>query len=256
MASASSTLPCSSVVRRTANRHPNVWDYDVVQSLKSPYTDPRYRERAETLIGEIKVMLSGEGELVITPSAYDTAWVARVPSIDAVARPQFPQTVEWILKNQLKDGSWGNVSHFLLSDRLLATLSCVLALLKWKVGDLQVQKGIEFIKSNLEGRKDENDQDSLVTDFEIIFPSLLREAQSLNLGLPYNLPYVCLLQTKQKERLANLSKEEIHGVPSAMLYSLEGIQEMVEWERIMDVQSEDGSFVGSPASTADRKSVV
>eukprot|EP00253_Pinus_taeda_P007639 PITA_07639 len=226
---ASSTLPCSSVIRRTANRHPNVWDYDVVQSLKSPYTDSCYRERAETLIGEIKVMLSGERELVITPSAYDTAWVARVPSIDGVARPQFPQTVEWILKNQLKDGSWGNVSHFLLSDRLLATLSCVLALLKWKVGDLQVQKGIEFIKSNLEGIKDENDQDSLVTDFEIIFPSLLREAQSSQ---------------------PRLSKEEIHGVPSAMLYSLEGIQEMVEWERIMDVQSEDGSFVGSPASTA------
>eukprot|EP00253_Pinus_taeda_P006279 PITA_06279 len=162
-------------------------------------------------------MLSGERELVITPSAYDTAWVARVPSIDGVARPQFPQTVEWILKNQLKDGSWGNVSHFLLSDRLLATLSCVLALLKWKVGDLQVQK---------------------------------EKLSLLNLGIPYNLPYVRLLQTKQKERLANLSTEEIHGVPSAMLYSLEGIQEMVEWERIMDVQSEDGSFVGSPASTA------
>jgi hypothetical protein len=45
--------------------------------------------------------------------------------------------------------------------------------------------GIEFIKSNLEEIKDENDQDSLVTDFEIIFPSLLREAQSLDLGLPY-----------------------------------------------------------------------
>jgi len=35
---ASSTLPCSSLVRRTANPHPNLWDYDFVQSLKSPYT--------------------------------------------------------------------------------------------------------------------------------------------------------------------------------------------------------------------------
>ena len=62
--------------------------------------------------------------------------------------------------------------------------------------------GIEFIKSNLEEIKDENDQDSLVTDFEIIFPSLLREAQSLDLRLPYNLPYVSLLQAKRQERLA------------------------------------------------------
>uniref|UniRef100_A0A0G7ZNV0 Putative terpene synthase, PgTPS10 n=1 Tax=Picea glauca TaxID=3330 RepID=A0A0G7ZNV0_PICGL len=253
MASASvacSTLPCSSLVRRTANPHPNLWDYDFVQSLKSPYTDSCDSQRVETLIGDIKVMLSGEGESMITPSAYDTAWVARVPSIDGFARPQFPQTLQWILENQLKDGSWGNESHFLLSDRLLATLSCVLALLKWKLGHLQVQKGIEFIKSNLEEIKDENDQDSLVTDFEIIFPSLLREAQSLDLRLPYNLPYVSLLQAKRQERLADLSREEIHGVPSLLLYSLEAIQDMVDWVRIMDVQSQDGSFLNSPASTA------
>ena len=108
--------------------------------------DSFYSQRVETLIGDIKVMLSGEGESMITPSAYDTAWVARVPSIDGFARPQFPQTLQWILENQLKDGSWGNESHFLLSDRLLATLSCVLALLKWKLGDLQVQKGKNYIQ--------------------------------------------------------------------------------------------------------------
>jgi hypothetical protein len=62
--------------------------------------------------------------------------------------------------------------------------------------------GIEFIKKNLQAIKDERDQDSLVTDFEIIFPSLLKEAQSLNLGLPYDLPYIRLLQTKRQERLA------------------------------------------------------
>nr|ADX42737.1 (E)-beta-farnesene synthase 1 [Pseudotsuga menziesii] len=253
-----STLPCalstssnsSSLVRRTANPHPNVWDYHFVQSLQSPYTDPCYGERVETLVAEIKAMLHGEGCSMITPSAYDTAWVARVPSIDGSARPQFPQTVEWILKNQLKDGSWGTESHFLLSDRLPATLSCVLALLKWKVGDLQVLQGIEFIKSTLEAIKDENDQDSLVTDFDIIFPSLLREAQYLDIELPYNLPYVSLLHTKRQERLANMSREEIHGVPSPLLYSLEGIEDMVDWERIMDVRSQDGSFLSSPASTA------
>ena len=62
--------------------------------------------------------------------------------------------------------------------------------------------GIEFIKSTLEAIKDENDQDSLVTDFDIIFPSLLREAQCLDIELPYNLPYVSLLHTKRQERLA------------------------------------------------------
>ena len=67
---------------------------------------------------------------------------------------------------------------------------------------LSICVGIEFIKCNLEAIKDESDYDSLVTDFEIIFPSLLSEAQSLNLGLPYHLPHIHLLQTKRQERLA------------------------------------------------------
>eukprot|EP00253_Pinus_taeda_P017099 PITA_17099 len=254
-----SSLACglssnSGLIRRTANPHPNVWGYEFVNSLKSPYVNSSYRERAEALNREIKAMLSiaiaGDGDLLITPSAYDTAWIARVPAIDVSPRPQFPQTVDWILKNQLKDRSWGTQSHFLLSDRLLATLSCVLALLKWKIGDAQVQQGIKFISSNLELVKDESDEDSLVTDFEINFPFLLREAQSFQLELPYDLPYIHKLQIKRQERLAKLSKEEIYTIPSSLLYSLEGIQDIVEWERIMDVQSHDGSFSGSPASTA------
>eukprot|EP00253_Pinus_taeda_P021517 PITA_21517 len=196
----------------------------------------------------LNTAIAGDGDLMTTPSAYDTAWIARVPAIDGSPRPQFPQTVDWILKNQLKDGSWGTQSHFLLSDRLLATLSCVLALLKCKVGDAQVQQGIKFIRSNLV--KDESDEDSLVTDFEINFPFLLREAQSFQLELPYDLPYIHKLQMKRQERLAKLSNEEIYTIPSPLLYSLEGIQDIVEWERIMDVQSHDGSFLGSPTSTA------
>eukprot|EP00253_Pinus_taeda_P021798 PITA_21798 len=108
--------------------------------------------------------------------------------------------------------------------------------------------GIEFIKKNMQVIKDEGDQDTLVTDFEIIFPSLLREAQFLHVALPYDLPYIRLLQTKRQKRLANLSRDEIHG--GTLLSSLEGIQDMVDWETIMEVQSQDGSFSGSPASTA------
>ena len=60
--------------------------------------------------------------------------------------------------------------------------------------------GIKFIRNNLV--KDESDEDSLVTDFEINFPFLLREAQSFQLELPYDLPYIHKLQMKRQERLA------------------------------------------------------
>jgi len=48
--------------------------------------------------------------------------------------------------------------------------------------------------------------------------------------------------------ICSLSMDKIHG--GTLLSSLEGIQDIVEWETIMDVQSQDGSFLSSPASTA------
>ena len=77
-----------------------------------------------------------------TPSAYDTAWVARIPAVDGSEQPQFPQTLEWILQNQLKDGSWGEEFYFLAYDRLLATLACIITLTIWRTGNVQLHKGL------------------------------------------------------------------------------------------------------------------
>eukprot|EP01018_Ginkgo_biloba_P040662 Gb_08093 [translate_table: standard] len=56
----------------------------------------------------------GDGET--NPSAYDTTWVARILSIDSSGAPQFPQMLQWILNNQLPDGSWGEECIFLVVD--------------------------------------------------------------------------------------------------------------------------------------------
>jgi len=82
----------------------------------------------------------GDGET--TPSAYDTASVARIPAVDGSEQPQFPQTLEWILQNQLKDGSWGEEFYFLAYDRILATLACIITLTIWGTGKAQLDKGL------------------------------------------------------------------------------------------------------------------
>jgi ent-copalyl diphosphate synthase len=100
-------------------------------------------KRVETLISEIKSMFRGMGDGETSPSAYDTAWVAKIPAVDGSDQPQFPETLEWILQNQLKDGSWGEEHYFLTYDRLLATLACVITLTVWRTGEKQVQKGLQ-----------------------------------------------------------------------------------------------------------------
>lgn len=79
----------------------------------------------------------------LSVSAYDTAWVARVPSLGFPESPRFPRSLSWLLNNQLRDGSWGFLDRHLLliKDSLLSTLACVLALKQWGVGERQINRG-------------------------------------------------------------------------------------------------------------------
>jgi halimadienyl-diphosphate synthase len=57
--------------------------------------------------------------------AYDTAWVARLANDSG--KPLFPRALEWLLKHQRRDGSWGGGVEY-YHDRVVSTLSAVNAL--------------------------------------------------------------------------------------------------------------------------------
>lgn len=81
----------------------------------------------------------------ISISAYDTAWVALVPRLDGGEGPEFPAAVQWIVNNQLPDGSWGDADLFSAYDRLINTLGCVVTLTKWSLEPEMCNKGTENI---------------------------------------------------------------------------------------------------------------
>nr|WMI31575.1 chloroplast cephalotene synthase [Cephalotaxus sinensis] len=236
----------SSTPRKTAGYHADLWDDARLQCLQSPYDQASsYQERADKLVVRIKNIFNRLQDGEISPSAYDTAWVARVPARDGSHRPQFPQAIKWLLNNQLEDGSWGLKSSFMLCDRLLSTLNSVISLHAWKTGHRQVEQGICFVRENL---KSLTDDDISATDFEIIFPALLQKAKSLGLSLPYNLPFIKSLMEERESALTGVSVAQ--GIPTCMLNTLEGLEESIDWKKIMSFQNKDGSFLSSPASTA------
>nr|Q50EK2.1 RecName: Full=Bifunctional levopimaradiene synthase, chloroplastic; Short=PtLAS; AltName: Full=Diterpene synthase; AltName: Full=PtTPS-LAS; Includes: RecName: Full=Levopimaradiene synthase; AltName: Full=Neoabietadiene synthase; Includes: RecName: Full=Copalyl diphosphate synthase; Flags: Precursor [Pinus taeda]AAX07435.1 diterpene synthase [Pinus taeda] len=229
---------------------PGFWKDHVIESLMPSYkVAPSDEKRIETLITEIKNMFRSMGYGETNPSAYDTAWVARIPAVDGSEKPQFPETLEWILQNQLKDGSWGEEFYFLAYDRILATLACIITLTIWQTGDTQVQKGIEFFKTQA-GKIEEEADSHRPSGFEIVFPAMLKEAKALGLALPYELPFIQQIIEKREAKLQRLPPDLLYALPTTLLYSLEGLQEIVDWEKIMKLQSKDGSFLSSPASTA------
>lgn len=97
-------------------------------------------------IHTIRLMLRSMDEGEISISAYDTAWVALVKDINGTSEtPQFPSSLKWIANNQLADGSWGDSSIFLVYDRVINTLACVIALKSWNVDSHKCELGKNFM---------------------------------------------------------------------------------------------------------------
>ncbi|XP_038974271.1 ent-copalyl diphosphate synthase 1, chloroplastic-like [Phoenix dactylifera] len=200
------------------------------------------------MINGVKSMLSStddDGEISI--SAYDTAWVALVKHQNGSGDPQFPSSLQWIIENQLPDGSWGD-SIFLAHDRIISTLACVVALKSWNTHPDICDRGISFLRDNM-WRLAQQEGELVLTGFEIAFPALLERAKALGLELPYDDPALQDIYARRNLKLKRIPSDVLHKLPTTLLYSLEGLPGL-DWEKLFGPQCVDGSFQTSPASTA------
>ncbi|XAR60034.1 Ent-kaurene synthase [Bertholletia excelsa] len=148
---------------------------------RRPNTGFVYSEGSKERFERIRNLFS---KVELSVSSYDTAWLALVPSPTSSGNPCFPECVDWLLNNQLGDGSWGPSHHrLLIKDALSSTLASVIALKRWGLGDEQINIGLHFIEMNITSAIDENQYSPI--GFDIIFPGMLEYAKDLNLNLPF-----------------------------------------------------------------------
>ncbi|XP_062205507.1 ent-copalyl diphosphate synthase AN1, chloroplastic-like isoform X2 [Phragmites australis] len=202
----------------------------------------------QPLIDKVRAMLRSMNDGEISISAYDTAWVALVPKLDGGEGPQFPATVRWIVDNQLPDGSWGDSALFSAYDRTTNTLACVVALRKWSLEPEKCKTGLSFLHENM-WRLAEEEQESMPIGFEIAFPSLIQTARSLDIDFPYDHPALQSIYSNREIKLKRIPKDMMHRVPTSILHSLEGMPDL-DWAKLLNLQSSDGSFLYSPSATA------
>ncbi|XAR66427.1 Alpha-farnesene synthase [Bertholletia excelsa] len=211
----------------------------------------------QALVSQIKqeILSSFNPSSFISPSAYDTAWLALVPCPNSPKSPLFKGCLNWVLKGQKEEGFWGEVGRDGLPaiDSLPATLACLVAIKKWGVGEQNLKRGVTFINSysemllKVEGGK-------FPRGFTIVFPAMVKLALENGLEIVFPKGVEEVLSNMSLERQRILETEEIVDSFqfSPLLAHLEAFPSsyIVHEEDIERNLSEDGSLFQSPSATA------
>ncbi|KAF7013134.1 unnamed protein product [Triticum aestivum] len=267
LATALSLVPkCGLQVRRHGTRTPPRVSFvcSAEQAFRRPSTEPRTPSSAcveAILAGENIGLRNVERDARIrkhlkkpelSPSAYDTAWVAMVPLPDSAPQaPCFPQCVEWILQNQHCSGYWGINEFGLLpnKDILLSTLACIIALKKWNVGSDHIRRGLEFIGKNISTVMDEQIVPPI--GFSLIFPGMLNHAIGMGLEFPVKENDISGILHLREMELTRLAGEKSCGKEAYLAYvAQEGLVSLLDCNEVMNFQRKNGSLFNSPAATA------
>ncbi|XP_054801413.1 (E,E)-geranyllinalool synthase-like [Prosopis cineraria] len=195
----------------------------------------------------------------VSPSAYDTAWLAMIPDScsepDHYLQPKFRNCLNWLLHNQKEQGFWGQCDAHgnPTIEALPATLASIVSLKMWNTGPLLVQKGLSFIESNaeklLKGMKEH-----CTPSLAIVLPGMLELAvtNGLHLLFPESVKETLSYIFSCREKFLN--KDSLvgqHCYPPLLSY-LEALPPSfaITTEDISCNLNSDGSLFQSPSATA------
>ena len=205
---------------------------------------PRLEQLEYFDVNQIGVGCSG----LMKPTAYDTAWLARIPAEHDPDVPAFPEALAWLRQNQQPDGSWGAEIEY-VHDRVISTLVAILALAEWdRDGDGRDEWLIDKAITYIWKKADQLEQEHETIGFEVILPTLLKKCQALELALPLH-PF---------ERYEKMRNEKMAKIPPGMhcsrnttlAFSLEFMGDDLDVDEVRSIQEDDGSVAVSPSATA------
>ncbi|KAM0849865.1 hypothetical protein ACQ4PT_053477 [Festuca glaucescens] len=82
--------------------------------------------------------------------------------------------------------------------------------------------------------------------FEVVESEI---ARSLGIEFPYDHHALQGIYANRGVKLKMIPKDVMHSIPTSLLYSLEGMPGL-DWQKLLKLQSGDGSFLYSPSATA------
>jgi halimadienyl-diphosphate synthase len=205
------------------------------------------REPTLDLLGEIQTLLGRLGESRIEPVAYDTAWVARLSHVDEELAAQ---ALEWLRAHQLPDGSWGALTPLYHHDRVISTLSALIALVHNGAPEDQprIRAALPALQHSL--ARLHEDMAGRTVAFEMLLPSLVAEAKTLGL-MEHEPDGVVRNMSRLRDAKLARSPNGIVNRYTTIGYSAEMVgPNGLHLLDLDNLQHEDGSVCVSPAATA------
>nr|QYL01194.1 terpene synthase 4 [Stevia rebaudiana] len=218
-----------------------------------------YLASIDTLVAKLKEEMfsketSNHIQSFVSPSAYDTAWLAMIPHPVDHNIPLFKSCLEWLVDNQKEQGYWGESVNgdFPTIDALPATIACMVALQKWGIGTKNIKKGLMFIHENMVEILHDR-LHHLPRWFCIVFPTTIELAESSGLELQLCDHTKLLLAdiSNQRQQILSAEKTVDKSQQLPLLAYLETLEkDHVDQGTITKHLSEDGSLFQSPSATA------
>jgi halimadienyl-diphosphate synthase len=194
--------------------------------------------------------LADQGYMPAT--AYDTAWIARLGDLDYEISNR---ALDWISGHQLADGSWGTNDLNNYYDRIICTLSAMIALTYRgrRVSDRrQIERGINALEAIADQAQNilKQNPNGATVGFELIVPTLILEAGRLNLISRNGNPILAQLEAKRTKKLAAMGGARIsRSVTAAFSAEMAG-EDHLDILDLANLREENGSVAHSPSATA------
>lgn len=193
-------------------------------------------------------LVASFGEGTMSGVIYDTAFVGSLK--DNVDNPLFPYQVEYVLKRQYEDGSWG-APNYLPYDRLMSTTAALYMMVELGIHEKPFfepffEKGVAWLEDNYQSVL--QSKFPRTVGFEFIYPYLITSI----LGKTSSLSDKVRFSTLEKivERKLEIFGEGIYRVQTPLVFSAEGIvRNSTHADLMSSLQSENGSLGASPSAT-------
>ena len=204
------------------------------------------------MIQQVQLLLRELGVGKMSSLAYDTAWVARLGEIDWELSSN---ALEWLCANQLPDGSWGAREPFYYHDRVISTLSAMIALTyrgRRARDRAQIEKGLLALEKITSGATQglQADFNGATVGFEMIVPTLVEEAENLGIITRQGETILGRLREQRAVKLNLLKGKMINRHMTAAFSSEMAGKDGQHMLDIKNLQEKNGSIGHSPSATA------